>query len=166
MKTLESYDREAAVAYAHRWAYGRNPGYYNYDKIGGDCTNYASQCLLAGKGVMNYQPIFGWFYAGANHKAPAWTGVAYLYNFLTRTGDTVGPKARECRADEIQPGDLIQLSFLPGVYSHTPVVVAAVAPFVPENILVAAHTMDTDYRPVSTYEYESIRFLHIEGVQR
>lgn len=52
LKTLSVYDRYSAVMYAHKWAYDRNPRYYNYDKIGGDCTNFASQCLLAGNGVM------------------------------------------------------------------------------------------------------------------
>ena len=37
------YDRAAAVAYAHRWALGRNPQFYDYEEIGGDCTNFASQ---------------------------------------------------------------------------------------------------------------------------
>ena len=47
------YDRLEAVIYAHRWAYGRNPAFYDYEEIGGDCTNYASQCIYAGTGVMN-----------------------------------------------------------------------------------------------------------------
>lgn len=50
--SLQAYDRAAAVAYAHRWAFRRNPAYYDYEKIGGDCTNYASQCLYAGSGIM------------------------------------------------------------------------------------------------------------------
>lgn len=113
---------------------------------------------------MNYTPTLGWYYNNANSKAPAWTGVKYLYNFLTRSADSVGPKARECAANEVQPGDIVQLSFVPGMYAHSPVIVAASAPFLPENILVAAHTIDTDYRPISTYDYVNIRFLHIEGV--
>lgn len=36
------YDREAAVAYAHRWAMGRNPAYLDFHGIGGDCTNVDS----------------------------------------------------------------------------------------------------------------------------
>src|SRR5699024_7748176 len=64
--TLQSYERAAAVAYAHRWAYGRNPDFYNYDTVGGDCTNFASQCLLAGGGAMNFTPDFGWYYITAN----------------------------------------------------------------------------------------------------
>ena len=57
--TLQPYDRAAAVVYAHRWAFKRNPAYYDYEEIGGDCTNYASQCLYAGSGIMNYTPDFG-----------------------------------------------------------------------------------------------------------
>ena len=37
-----AYDRKAAVEYARKWAYGRNPQYYNFDRLGGDCTNYVS----------------------------------------------------------------------------------------------------------------------------
>ena len=43
------YNREKAVAYAHSWAYGRNPAYYNFDKIDGDCTNFVSQCIFSGE---------------------------------------------------------------------------------------------------------------------
>jgi len=82
MKNWKPYNRRAAVEYAHRWAFDRNPRFYDYDGIGGDCTNFASQCLYAGTGVMNYTPTFGWYYFDANHKAPAWTGVEFFYNFL------------------------------------------------------------------------------------
>ncbi len=34
------YDREKAVAYAREWAFSRNPEYYIFDEIGGDCTNF------------------------------------------------------------------------------------------------------------------------------
>ena len=80
--TLEAYDRNAAVRYARRWAYGRNPAFYDYEHIGGDCTNFASQCVYAGSGVMNYTKDLGWYYIDANNKAPAWTGVEYFYNFM------------------------------------------------------------------------------------
>ena len=54
MPQLLPYDRAAAVAYAHAWAYRRNPAYFDYSGIGGDCTNFASQCLYAGAPVMNF----------------------------------------------------------------------------------------------------------------
>ena len=53
------YDRNAAVAYARKWAMDRNPAYYNFDGIGGDCTNFASQSIYAGSKIMNYTPVMG-----------------------------------------------------------------------------------------------------------
>jgi len=164
MKFIKDYDRRAAVIYAHKWAYSRNPLYLNYDNMGGDCTNFVSQCLFEGSGVMNFTPIYGWYYINGNKKAPAWTGAIYLYNFLTRRDNSIGPKARECDIYELQPGDLVQLSITKDVFHHSAIVVASQSPFHPKDILVAAHTDDSDYCPISTYRYRKIRFLHIEGV--
>ena len=47
------YDRTRALAYAERWALDRNPLFYNFTGVGGDCTNFVSQCVLAGCCVMN-----------------------------------------------------------------------------------------------------------------
>lgn len=163
---LYPYDREAAVLYAHQWAYGRNPLFYDYERLGGDCTNFVSQCIDAGGGVMNYTPTYGWYYIDANRKAPGWTGVPYLYNFLTRDRPSVGPVGKPCALTELLPGDLVQLSFNGETYQHSPIVVAVGHPIAPENILVAAHTYDTDHRPLSTYPYRKIRCLHISGVLR
>lgn len=95
------YNREAARDYALKWAYGYNPDFYNFDKLGGDCTNFASQVLYAGGLPMNYTPTFGWYYRSLNDRAPAWTGVNEFYRFLT-TNTGIGPKAREVGIDEIQ----------------------------------------------------------------
>lgn len=166
MLALLPYDRAAAVRYAHIWAYGRNPRYYDYESIGGDCTNFASQCIYVGAGVMNYTPTFGWYYINANDKAPAWTGVEYLYNFLTRRTPSVGPFAGEVPPERIRPGDIVQLSFDGAGWQHSPVVVAADRPRSYADILVAAHSFDADDRPLSTYEFVRARFLHIGGVYR
>jgi hypothetical protein len=164
MRFYRSYDRRAAVLYAHTWAFGRNPAFYDYENIGGDCTNFASQCLFAGSGIMNFTPTFGWYYIDANQKAPAWTGVPYLYNFLTRKTPSAGPAGEPCDLRDLRPGDLIQLSFQGEEFQHTPIVVAVGRPAAPENILVAAHSYDADNRPLSTYEYQDVRFLHLTGV--
>ena len=76
------YDRKGAVAYAKRWALGRNPQYYNFDGMGGDCTNFASQCVFAGCGVMNYTKDAGWYYLSPDNRAAAWSGVEFLHDFL------------------------------------------------------------------------------------
>ena len=159
-----AYERGKAVAYAHKWAFGRNPAYYNFEGIGGDCTNFASQCVHAGGGVMNFTPTFGWYYVNASRRAPAWTGVVYFWNFLTRAARSVGPVGEPCGLAELQPGDIIQLSFDGATYQHNPVVVSVGREPAPDNILVAAHTDDADNRPLSTYSFQKMRCLHITGV--
>ena len=159
------YNREKAVEYAHTWAYFRNPNFYNFDEIGGDCTNFASQCIYAGSNVMNYTPTFGWYYININERAPAWTGVQYLYNFLT-TNSGAGPYGREVPIEEVQAGDLVQLLFAGEVFSHSPVIVS-IDGETPSfyNISVAAHSSDCDCRPISSYAFKQMRFIHIEGVR-
>ncbi len=162
-QNIAPYDRRAAVAYAHKWAFGRNPAFYDFSEIGGDCTNFASQCLYAGTGIMNFTPELGWFYRSPNDRTPSWTGVTFLYDFLTRGESTPGPFAVESPMGFLMPGDLIQLRFADDVFGHTPVVVAVGNPPAPNNILVAAHSYDADNRPLSTYSYREIRFLHVLG---
>ena len=166
MRFVEDYDRKAAVEYAHTWAYGRNPFYYDYEHLGGDCTNFVSQCLYAGGGIMNYSSPFGWYYIDANRKAPAWTGVPYLHQFLTREKQTIGPVAKPCELWELRCGDIVQLSFDGKGFQHTPIVVLVEQPVTPERVFVAAHSDDADYRPLSTYPYQRVRLLHILGTMR
>lgn len=158
---LKSYDRRAAVAYAKKWAFGRNPAFYNFDKLGGDCTNFASQCLYAGAGVMNYTPTFGWYYISLNDRAPAWTGVQYFYNFLVNN-EGVGPFAREVSENEVEIGDFVQFGRATGDFYHTPVITGFSRNGQP---LLAAHTYDAFDRPLSSYTFERIRFIHILGVR-
>lgn len=159
--TIKEYDRRAAVAYAKRWAFSRNPKFYDFSNLGGDCTNFASQCVYAGSGVMNYTPVFGWYYISADNRTASWTGVEYFYNFLTGNTEGVGPFAEEVGADEIEVGDVIQLGRANGDFYHSPVVVG----FSGGQPLIAAHTYDALNRPINSYRFERIRYIHILGVR-
>lgn len=161
---FQTYDRLEAVIYAHRWAYRRNPSFYDYESIGGDCTNFASQCIYAGTGVMNFTPTFGWYYISPDDKAPAWTGVEYLRNFLVRSERSPGPVAQETLAlSEARLGDVIQLRFSGDAFQHSPVVVQPSPDGDPAKILLAAHSVDVDWRPLDTYDFTAYRVLHILG---
>lgn len=156
---LATYDRQRAVAYAVRWALDRNPAYYDFERLGGDCTNFASQCLYAGGGVMNWAVVTGWYYVSAAQRSASWTGVEFLYRFLTENSGP-GPHATLCRLEELEPGDLVQLSFGGGLFSHCPVVLELKN----GEPLLAAHSFDALRRPLASYSYAQARFLHILGV--
>jgi hypothetical protein len=160
---LVPYNREAAVSYARKWAMARNPNYYNYHNLGGDCTNFVSQCLLAGGGVMNHERDNGWYYYGPNAHSPSWTGVTFLHRFLTRKGGA-GPIGHEVPMSEAEIGDLTQFAEDEGRFSHTQIIVSAGYPRSLEKILIAAHTVDSLDRPLSTYKFKKIRFIRIDGI--
>ncbi len=153
------YDRAVAVAYARQWAYRRNPAYLDFELLGGDCTNFASQVLLAGGLSMDHQPVYGWYYIDANRRTASWTSVHYLYRYLLGL-DTDRPRAAEVPLSQIQIGDIVQLAFSGQHYQHSPVVVAVEAP-TPDRIFIAAHTTDAYHRPLSSYLYSAMRPLHI-----
>ena len=155
-----NYNREAALAYAKKWAFKRNPQFFDFSKLGGDCTNFASQCIYAGAKIMNYTPIYGWFYNNANDRTASWTGVEYLYNFLINN-DGAGPFAEETDLKNLQIGDIVQLGRANGDFYHSPVVVG----FSRGQILVAAHSYDAFNKPLNSYNFAVARGVHILGVR-
>lgn len=167
MIAYKSYDRARAVEYARRYAFSRNPLFYNFTGIGGDCTNFVSQALLAGSCVMNYTPDFGWYYRSSNDRAPAWTSVEFFWDYMTEApefvaaGGNTGPFGREVAADRLEVGDVIQLADSTGDFYHTLLVTG----FRGDTPLVSAHSIDTLDRPLSDYNYTSLRYLHIIGVR-
>ena len=160
MIAIKAYQRGRAVAYARRWALERNPLFYNFTGIGGDCTNFVSQCIYAGSCEMNYKPTFGWYYISLDDRSPSWTGVDYFYNFIIENAD-VGPFGRVATADEVEIGDVIQLARNDEGYYHSLLIVG----FDGEDLLVAAQTDNAYARPLSTYDYDYSRFIKILGVR-
>lgn len=157
---MPEYDRRAAVEYACRWAFGRNPAYLSLNGIGGDCTNFCSQCMYAGGCVMNFTPDYGWYYRSPGDRAAAWTGVEYLYRFLTGHSGP-GPRAEVVLPHQTLPGDVIQLGREDGRWYHSMVVLENNPDRGWNGILIAAHSNDSLFRPLSTYQFAAARGLHI-----
>ena len=158
--TEYALDPDAGIAYARRWAFSRNPAYYDFDDLGGDCTNFVSQCLYAAGAEMNFTKDTGWYYRDLNDRAAAWTGVGFFYRFLTQNNG-VGPFGREIPVSVAAPGDVIQLGDGNRFY-HSLYVVSRRdgLPF------VAAHSFDAFDRPLSSYHAPRARALRIEGRRR
>ena len=167
MIAYKPYDRERAVSYARRYAFSRNPLFYNFTEIGGDCTNFVSQALLAGSCVMDYTKDFGWDYRSSEDRAPSWTSVEFFWDFMTAApafaanGNAVGPFGEEVAMSELAVGDVIQLANRQGDFYHT----LLVSGFSGEMPLVAAHSIDAFDRPLSAYSFATARYLHILGVR-
>jgi len=157
---IKEYNRENSVRYAQRWAFERNPLFYSFENEGGDCTNFVSQCVFAGSCTMNYTKTFGWYYNSVYDRAPAWTGVAFFYNFIT-SNKSVGPFGKEVQVQEVELGDVIQLYNERQGYYHTLIVTG----FRENDFLVSANSYDAYNRALNTYFYDKARYIHIEGIR-
>lgn len=159
------YDRYSAVEYALKWAYSRNPRFFDFEDIGGDCTNFVSQCLYAGCGIMNYSGFeTGWYYINANDRSASWTGVQYLRRFLL-TNKGTGVYGEESPLELIKPGDVIQLKNRNGVLYHSVIVSYIKTPVSSDNIFICAHSNDARDRRLSSYNYAEAKGIHILGAR-
>lgn len=152
-------DITAEINYARKWAFSRNPAYYDFESIGGDCTNFVSQCLYAGGAVMNFTRDTGWYYRSLHDRAAAWTSVEYFYQFIVNN-ISVGPFGKTVVVRQVSAGDVIQLG-TDGRFHHS-LLVIGVRGGVP---YVAAHTSDVYHAPLTVYRYDELRCLKILGAR-
>ncbi len=156
------YNREAAVRYAHQWWNSYNPAFPSFSV---DCTNFVSQCLLAGGAPMRGYPgrENGWWIRGG-----AWSfswSVAHSLRWYLE-GSRSGLKAARKQSPEmLLPGDVIIYDFTgDGRMDHAAIVVSK------QNgiPLVNAHTANSRNRhwsyTTSTAYTAGIRyyFFHID----
>lgn len=162
MKTKQ-YNRTKAIEYAKKWAYKRNPKYYNFDNIGGDCTSFVSQCIYAGCNIMNYKKHIGWYYNSINDRTASWSGVEFLYDFLIKNYG-IGPRVNKTNLEKIEIGDIVQLKFNNNPkFSHSLIIVDKKNDSI-DDVYVASHTEDSYYRKLSSYIFEEMRLLHINSI--
>lgn len=108
---------------------------------------------------MDYEPVFGWYYRSAASRSPSWSGVRYLYDFLTGNAEGPGPFGRAVVQEQLLPGDVVQLGHGGRrVLSH-----AARHRRRPGGRLVAAHSDDALDRRCAAMTTASCAPFHIEG---
>lgn len=108
LKQESSYDRVKAVQYAEKWWNTHNPAYRYFGDD--DCTNFISQCLLAGGIPMSHTKKrgAGWWYRGANENWSLSWAVAHSLATLLATNKSSGPRAeRREQAKGLEIGDII-----------------------------------------------------------
>lgn len=158
------YDRTKAVEYAKRWWNKRNPSFYNFDNLGGDCTNFISQCLLYGGYKMKYDVLNGWFYETLSHRSPSFTGVNEFYHFSTKNTQNLGVKAVICNINDLEIGDVVQLRQSLNRFTHSLLVTNVLnnGDNIKDRILVSTHTIDSFDRKLSDYymlEYRCLKMI-------
>lgn len=128
------YDRTQAVQYAALWWASFNPLFRAFPD---DCTNFISQCLLAGGMPMEVtgRRDRGWWYLGPNEQWSFSWAVAHSLRWYL---DGSGRGERREAARQLELGDIISYDWDgDGTWQHNTIVVG----YDPEGEpLVAAHT--------------------------
>ena len=155
------YNRKKAVEYAYRWWDSRNPQFFNFDNLGGDCTNFISQCLFYGGIEMNSISKLGWFYYSINNRSYSWTGVEEFYNYAINNKSNIGPSAKVVSIDKIEVGDVVQMLQTGNRFHHNLLITKINGVKNLDNIYVTCHTYDAKDKRLSDYYFTKIRFLKI-----
>ena len=114
----KTYNRDAAILYAQKWANSFNPQYPNFEKIGvenSDCANFVSQCLFAGGLAMKKGTTRNdydeWYYESMYNHSGSWSGAQSLRLYIKY--NTVGcPRIgytflSNSQVGRLQKGDLV-----------------------------------------------------------
>lgn len=143
------YDYKKAVAYARKYALDYNKNYKSFADMGGDCTNFISQCLKAG----NLKENILW-----KPYTYSWIRVNYLYNYLidnTLAIDITNTK-------EFPPGSMLQFfNNEENAYAHSVLITQALPN---GDYLYCCHSYDKlDYPLSEIYPlfYQKFRVLEI-----
>lgn len=142
---------ENCIDYALKWAYDYNPNYYNFTSLGGDCTNFISQCMFAGGYEMDYS-LNGWHYKSLNDRTPSWSGVNEFWSYAINNKKNVGVRLIESSLEKAQLCDVIQL-YNGERYYH-----ALLVTNLDDGVIkVTAHDNNVKNIPLKYYNYVGLR---------
>lgn len=158
------YDRAAAYDYLMAYCGKRNPAWYAYDDVGGNCMNFGSQVLLAGGIPEDEKGDEEWYWDGQNDLDLSWINVGRFYDYC-RDNEGYGLVAdTEAGYYTGEVGDVLIVGFA-GDHRHTTVISHVVKDESGDTVdyLISCNT--TNYRdfPASAYYYTFHRLVKIYG---
>ena len=172
-KTFDhAYDRQAARRYARKYALVRNDEWTAYDAYGGNCQNYASQCIFSGGIPMDFSGSAQWKHYGSqinasqtpNGRSTSWTGVGTFYSYAKNNTGYGLVAIVDYNIFGAEPGDVIQIGD-GNVWHHTVIVsdVLYNSDGSVREILLCSNTIDWKNFPLSLYITKNIRCIKILG---
>ncbi|MBD5640740.1 amidase domain-containing protein [Clostridium botulinum] len=171
IKKQNRYLREKAVAYATTYALNPNPKYRYLPIVNnssGDCTNFISQCLLAGGAPMNFNSEYPWWYKHNNTInvmddtwSICWAVAHSLYYYLkvNQEKGSFGAKGLEVyNKNELNIGDLVFFEDNNNRIFHSTIITS----FQGKEPLISQHTFNDLNIPIKTsWKYIKPHFLKI-----
>lgn len=172
-KAKHPYDVEAALEYATTYIGQRNNKYDDYSKAGGNCQNFASQCLRAGGIPMDisYPGVWKWYGWDVQNdgtkmgRTSSWTSPKWFVDYANKNVKVSGlVSVTDFPYFSAQPGDLLHMGYDGDLY-HTVVVAEPIVNAAGRVVdyLVYSNTSDLRNYPASIYGYPEICLTRIIG---
>jgi Putative amidase domain len=131
------FDRMAAARYASQYATTYNDNFPAFSYIGGDCTNFVSQAMLAGgwpmlPGAISGDPLAWWARPSPGSSTNlgtynlkwshtrTWTSAGEFYNHLEYS-----KRCELCTRDDLDYGDIVQMRTVGEDNPHHTMIVTA-----------------------------------------
>jgi len=153
----DSYNRDKAKAYMDKYLLKSNDDFYDYSDEGGNCQNYASQCINAGGVDMDYEDE-EWYYEEPDDYSSSWTGVKWFYDYIKNNENDGIVGDVDCNLYYGQIGDVIQVGY-DDEYKHTTII----SNVINGEILVNSNSVDLKDYPINAYAYPLKRLIKILG---
>lgn len=170
-KTFEhAYNRDKALEYANTYVNKRNSAFTAYDESGGNCQNFASQCINAGGIPMDYKGEQWKHYSSslntseeAKGRSASFISTTSFYNYAkTNTGYGLVSDP-DVNIFYGEAGDIAHVGYKG--YSHAVVVVSQVKDKSGKTIdlLINCNTVSLENYPLLGYVYPNKRLIKILG---
>ena len=171
IKCNGKYNREKAVEYNYKYINDRNPDYFAFDGIGGNCQNLASQSLHAGGIPFDLTGDYKWKSfsseldetSEAKGRTSSWTGTQNFYEYVK-----YNKKGGVCADPDInmfyaEIGDVGHVGYID--YSHAVLVVDLIKNNEGKviDLLINANSVNVKDYPFLAYVYPNKRIIKILG---
>ncbi|ENY99994.1 amidase domain-containing protein [Clostridium thermobutyricum] len=110
-KSYSGYSASSAISYAKKHAKSPNGNYADFTSLGGDCTNFVSQAIYAGKVkqvVGSNYGTNGWFYKTSTQRSATWTGANQFGNYWRGKVGSYSGRYKTDIIPKAKAGDIIQ----------------------------------------------------------
>lgn len=162
VETSSTYSTADATDYALEYALTPNSAYADYSLMGGDCTNFISQCLYAGGKSMHYGTAYDgncWFYTTSTNRTSTWTGASQFRNYVL--GQYSQLNMSQSDWSSVWHGDIIQI-LESGVAKHSLIITGvAYSSYGRSDLLVCAHSQNRKHVSLSQYYSGDKVYYHV-----
>ena len=165
------YDREKAVAYAEQFWRLRNGAWADFSVRGGNCQNYASQCLLEGGIPMDYEGDAQWysirfedFMDSMEGRTTSWAAVRYFRDYAEKNQGYGLAAAVEQPYFSGEAGDILQMGVEENTH-HTTVITRLLTDEQGNTVdyLLCSNTANLKDFPAAAYPYPYRNLIKIYG---